>query len=596
MASAASAVAAAPIGLNVSNSPLTNFNLFLNPGLERICNEVLGANVVSQIEGASNIYVFSKYIPRGGEKAELLSLNKIFETLFARAISTDTFTSLIGKMSTNVKLRDKTLEEKTRIIKIMIKRFVNPPIAFDNKGQVIFDKSKTEKYFDLLIKSLLKFMDEQFESILIQSNLDLSCTLINEIIYKYLTDEPYDWEHDIVGWIKSQILESIVVLQKPSFVKIHLLASGDIFDTDTNKFYDVKSSIAGCKTNKGTIRRKDAHSIKHEGEPKTVWTKKERIDGFLYMDKIERIDQRFFPGRLILPFDIADINKTFNDIKIREEEKRLTTANELTRLKKEPQKNARAIRDLKNELEEYSMELYYKLKKEKTYRDTKSRDGIFALIFSQHQRYSSDIFQKTKDRLEISNEEKEILLDLTKGLLVFARSIDEKKTINNYLRQLNDFFRGPYKIIVVGFTIDNEHESQNFVNIDEITLENVCDRLRPLYNSIWQTALSVIPSEYDEDNHKEGIFMRAEIDINKNGLLRTWETSLRGKNAINRGATQYDPTVDTNFPTDYLPPQSSSDIATTGEYEMKYLKYKAKYMKLKQISGYNMFGRSFGPQ
>jgi hypothetical protein len=144
-----------------------------------------------------------------------------------------------------------------------LKYTFNPPFykKKHNKWKYKIIEPFTDEYIPLAKYFLDKFdIIDKKGSVFIENNLDryfiknLCLAIIHEISFRRIDD--YQKYMIYSDFLKSQVLENILIYENKYNKIIHTPNSGDVYNTKTGELYEVKSNIRGCRNIKKNILTK----------------------------------------------------------------------------------------------------------------------------------------------------------------------------------------------------------------------------------------------------------------------------------------------------------------------------------------------------
>jgi hypothetical protein len=199
-------------------------------------------------------------------------------------------------------------EDIKTIIKFLIMKMINPPILDDGTIRM----NEVEKYIPNVINLMIEVIFFLPEILNYKSSLDLLLAFFNEIVYAFSinTIEQYTRETDpikrirlphiyMMEWFKSQLVEMMGVEHKPNFFKINLPFSGDIYDSECLQLFDVKTTIHGCKSKLTQLKTKYTKV--------RIWANHPSIDGYYFIHSCtDTYVQICFTKSNVSPVKIAD--------------------------------------------------------------------------------------------------------------------------------------------------------------------------------------------------------------------------------------------------------------------------------------------------
>ncbi len=225
-----------------------------------------------------NMYVFTNPVDETTQTAY-----EIFNAHFDNC-------SIVNELVHNLRaigISDSEEDTKT-IIKYLIMKMVNFPRK--SNGDFIF--TEINEYILNLIRIVTEVLLHQPEILENKSSLDLMLSFLNEIVYSFSskTIDQYTKTEYIskkkgrvqlshiymMEFFKSQIVEMMGVGRCKYFYKINLPYSGDIYDAECRNLYDVKTTINGCDPELTELTTKT--------DGRKIWRDHDNVDGYYFIE------------------------------------------------------------------------------------------------------------------------------------------------------------------------------------------------------------------------------------------------------------------------------------------------------------------------
>jgi hypothetical protein len=198
------------------------------------------------------------------------------------------------------------------IIKFLIMKMINPPILDNGTIRMKEVKKYIPNVINLMIEVIF-FLPEILDN---KSSLDLMLAFLNELVYafsintisQYIEQErenPKNKERIqlqhiyMMDWFKSQLVEMMGVAHKVTFFKINLPFSGDIYDSKCLQLFDVKTTIRGCNPKLTELKTKNTKV--------SIWKNHPNINGYYFIHSCTNTDVKIcFTKSNISPVKITD--------------------------------------------------------------------------------------------------------------------------------------------------------------------------------------------------------------------------------------------------------------------------------------------------